>query len=329
MFGIISSGRCNREIYTRAEKAQAMAKVFGMVTTRASDDYTSVALESFFGHTPMEEADVFLLIDNDGGWSERHQPGADKRIELVLNPQPRSFAQNANEITRRAHLLDADAYILNNDIVFTPEWIGPLSIDLPAVITPTCNQNFQYQKGKLDLKPVMTLEEFQLAVDELPAVLSEHRTLHQEMIEAYKTNFFCVKIPPVVYRKVGLFDTRFGVAGGEDDDYCIRAYLHDFRVVVAQASYLVHFGGRATWSGPETREQWAAREQNFIRVFRKKWGPTLARFLLWRDPSVLAGDPSLQAAQQQGRIRGLMQEMARRDGIHLEEALEASPQLTS
>jgi GT2 family glycosyltransferase len=305
-----------------------MARVFGMVTTRASADYTTVATESFFRQTPMQ-TDAFLLIDNDGGWSERHESVADRRIEIVRNPEPLSFAQNANQIIGRAHLLDADAYILNNDIVFTQDWIGPLSAALPAVMTPTCNQNFQYQKGKLELKAVMTLEEFRLAADELPAVLSEHRGLHQQMIEAYKTNFFCVKIPPVVYRKVGLFDTRFGVAGGEDDDYCIRAYLHGFRVIVAQASYLVHFGGRATWSGPETRQQWAAREQNFIRVFREKWGPTLARFLLWRDPSVVSRDPSLQTAQQQAGIRGLMQEMARRDGIRVEDVLETSPCLES
>ena len=98
-------------------------------------------------------------------------------------------------------------------------------------------------------------------------------------------------------------------------------------MLVAQASYLVHFGGRATWSGPETREQWAAREQNFIRAFNDKWGQTLARFLLWRDPSVLGRDPSLQAVQQRGGIRALMQEMARRDGIRVQEVLAASPQL--
>jgi GT2 family glycosyltransferase len=160
-------------------------------------------------------------------------------------------------------------------------------------------------------------------------VLCEHRARHPEVIEAYKTNFFCVKIPTVVYRKVGLFDTRFGIAGGEDDDYCVRSYLLGFRVLVAQASYLVHFGGRATWSGPETREQWAARELNFIRAFKDKWGQTLARFLLWRDPLILAQDPSLRAVQQRGGIRALMEEMVRRDGIRVQDVLDSSPQLVT
>ncbi|HSZ54613.1 MAG TPA: hypothetical protein VK797_03070 [Tepidisphaeraceae bacterium] len=305
-----------------------MARTFGMVTTRASIEYTVVALETFFRHTRLETGDHFLLIDNDGGWQERQSlPG--HPIETQRNPQPRSFAENANEVIRRAQSINADAYVLNNDIVFTSDWAGPLSIDLPAVMTPTSNQNFQYRKGDLELKPVMTLASFQPAAAELPAVLCEHRARHPEVIEAYKTNFFCVKIPTVVYRKVGLFDTRFGIAGGEDDDYCVRSYLLGFRVLVAQASYLVHFGGRATWSGPETREQWAARELNFIRAFKDKWGQTLARFLLWRDPLILAQDPSLRAVQQRGGIRALMEEMARRDGIRVQDVLDSSPQLVT
>ena len=304
-----------------------MARTFGMITTRASCEYTAVALQSFFRHTRLEPGDQFLLIDNDGGWEQPHA-SVGYPIEVVRNPSPRSFAQNANEVIGRADRAGADAYVLNNDIVFTLDWAGPLNVDLPAVMTPTSNQNFQYRRGKLELKPVMTLSGFGLGPEELPAILSEHRGLHPEVIEAYKTNFFCVKFPPVVYRKVGLFDTRFGVAGGEDDDYCIRSYLHGFRVLVAQASYLVHFGGRATWAGPENREQWSARELNFIRVFKEKWGQTLARFLLWRDPSVLVRDPSLQAVQQRGGTRALMEEMARRDGIRIDQTLQASPRLS-
>jgi GT2 family glycosyltransferase len=295
-----------------------------MVTTSASTDYTIASLASFFRHTPFNAGDHFVLIDNDLSWRESW-PLDERTPELLVNPKPKSFAQNANEIIRRANARGADAYVLNNDIVFTPDWATELEADLPAVMTPTCNQNFQYRKGALELKPVMTMAQFEPGAGELPAVLAEHRARHTGMVEAFKTNFFCVKIPPVVYRKVGLFDTRFGVAGGEDDDYCIRTYLHGLGVLVAEASYLVHFGGRATWSGPETREQWAAREQNFIRVFQDKWGPTLARFLLWRDPSVLSRDPSLQAVQQQGGIRALFAEMARRDGIAIEQALVSSP----
>jgi GT2 family glycosyltransferase len=301
-----------------------MARLFGMVTTRDSGEYTVVALESFFRHTPIGAGDAVLLIDNDGAWNESSRGWP---VEVLVNREPRSFAENANEVIRRANRAGAYAYFMNNDIVFTAGWSEPLAVDVAAVMTPTCNQNFGYRRGKLELKPVMTLAEFEAGAGELEAVVAEHRQMHPEVIEAYKTNFFCVKIPPTVYRKVGLFDTRFGVAGGEDDDYCIRTYLHGLSVRVAQASYLVHFGGRATWSGPETREQWEARERHFIEVFREKWGPTLARFLLWRDASVVSRDPSLRAAEQRGGTRELMAELARRDGVNIQQVLASCPRL--
>jgi len=304
-----------------------MPRLFGMVTTRESGEYTGVALESFFRHTTMGVGDAFLLVDNDGAWNGAGHGEWEGRVEVVVNDQRRSFAENGNEVIGRAGRMGADAYFMNNDIVFTEGWSEPLAGNVAAVMTPTCNQNFGYRRGKLELKPVMTLAEFEAGKGELEGVVAEHRRMHPEVVEAYKTNYFCVKIPPVVYRKVGLFDTRFGVAGGEDDDYCIRTYLNGFSVRVAQASYLVHFGGRATWSGAETREQWAARERNFVEVFRCKWGETLARFLLWRDGLVIGWDPAFGEAQRRGGIRGLMMEMARRDGVNVEVVLESWPRL--
>ena len=139
-----------------------MPKLFGMITTQASSKYTVVALDSFFQHTPMESDDAFLLIDNDGGWKDpARSPREGRRFDVLVNPQPRSFAENANRVIQSANSLGADAYLLNNDIVFTPDWLSPVSTDLPAVMTPTCNQNFGYRRGKLELKPVMTLADFE------------------------------------------------------------------------------------------------------------------------------------------------------------------------
>jgi GT2 family glycosyltransferase len=300
----------------------AVARVFGMVTTRASAAYTLPALQSFFDHTPWQPGDAFLLIDNDAGFDNNLLVSSCAPVQLIVNPQPLSFAANANQVLRHAAQSNADAVFVNNDVIFTADWLTPVLSDAPAVVTPTSNQNYQYELDGLALKPVMTFEDYFGKESQLGMVVAQHRARHQGYVEAYKTNFFCVRIPPQVYLVVGLFDTSFGMAGGEDDDYCIRAYLHGFRVLVAVESYLLHFGGRSTWSGNETLEQWRAREKNFIGIFQKKWGPTLSRFLLYRDASILSSDPLLQLAQQRGGIAGLFTEMARRDGISIEEALK-------
>jgi GT2 family glycosyltransferase len=286
-----------------------------MVTTGASAAYTAPALESFFEHTPWQDGDVFLLIDNDAS-SDRSLivPWCDK-IRVVVNPHPLSFAANGNQVINHAAQSDSDAYFLNNDVIFTADWIAPLAAIETAVVTPTCNQNYQYQMADLELKPTMALADYLGREQLFRQVVAQHQLKHTGYVEAYKTNFFCVKIPPAVYQRVGLFDNRFGMAGGEDDDYCIRTYLHGYRVLVAIGSYLLHFGGRSTWSGPETLDQWREREQGFITAFQKKWGKLLCRFLFHRDASVVSNDPSLQAMQQQAGIGGLFKEMARREGI--------------
>jgi hypothetical protein len=90
-------------------------------------------------------------------------------------------------------------------------------------------------------------------------------------------------------------------------------------VLVAAESYLLHFGGLSTWRGHETPEQSKQRVQTFTASFRKKWGPTISDFLLWKptghDMSLLERDPSLQAIQQRAGIAGLFAEIIRRDGI--------------
>jgi len=51
-------------------------RVYAMVTTRASRDYTVTALRtvaalrSFFAHTPLDAGDHVCLIENDGDWTE-------------------------------------------------------------------------------------------------------------------------------------------------------------------------------------------------------------------------------------------------------------------
>jgi GT2 family glycosyltransferase len=295
-----------------------------MVTTCASAAYTAPALESFFEHTPWQDGDVFLLIDNDAS-SDRSLivPWCDK-IRVVVNQHPLSFAANGNQVINHAAQSKSDAYFLNNDVIFTADWIAPLAAIEAAVVTPTCNQNYQYQVGDLELKPIMTLANYLGREQLFRQMVEQHKSRHTGYVEAYKTNFFCVKIPPAVYQSVGLFDTRFGIAGGEDDDYCIRTPLQGFGVLAAIESYLLHFGGRSTWSGPETLAQWRERERSFTAIFEKKWGKLLCRFLFHRDASVVSNDPSLQAVQQREGIAGLFKEMARREGISVENVLSSA-----
>jgi O-antigen biosynthesis protein len=297
-----------------------MANVFGMITCRSSGRYTLPALRSFFDRTPWQEGDEFLLIDNDAAFDQTLVSTWGSKLKIIVNAKPESFASNANRILSRADSSSADAYVLNNDLMFTSNWLSPLAGVTAAVVTPACNQNFCYQLDGFVLKPLMVLEDYLGRERHLDRIVEGHSLQHtREYVQAYRTNYFCVKIPVAVYRSVGLFDSSNFQNGGEDDDYSVRAYLRGFRVVVAAESYLLHFGGLSTWRGGETPEEEKTRIQNFTASFRKKWGPTLSRLLLWnpqgRDVSILENDPSLQAIQQRAGIAALFAEIIRRDGV--------------
>ena len=89
---------------------------------------------------------------------------------------------------------------------------------------------------------------------------------------------YCVKIPPVVYRSVGRFDEQYGLAGWEDTDYIVRAYLKGFPLFFAMESFVLHFYGLSTWR-PEEPVSFpdAAESETPIGpvLFEKKWGPVI------------------------------------------------------
>ena len=94
--------------------------------------------------------------------------------------------------------------------------------------------------------------------------------------------FYCFKIPYNILVEVGSFDTSFGNGGGEDVDYRIRATLKGFDVNFLIDSYLLHFHGKSTWDGPETKDQIEDRNKLYIDVFFKKWGNDMTQIFIQR-----------------------------------------------
>lgn len=298
-----------------------LARVFAMVTTSGSASYTPHALASFFKHTPLRPEDRFYLIDNDGDYSASSYP----RCELVKNDVPRGFAENANWAIEHALSAEADLFFLNNDIILTAGWLDPLLDPSAGIVTPLSNREVQYAASVQILKNqhiaelfccsmTMGLEEYLGHEASLDAIVATHRRTSQGFLPVLALPFFCVKLPYAVMRAVGPFDTSFGRGGGEDYDYALRAHLASFPVHYALGSYVLHFGGKSSWSGVETPDQQRTREAHFRSVFRAKWGDALHDLILKEDASVIAGDATLVALQQRGDLQSIIRSlMARRE----------------
>ena len=300
--------------------------LFGMLHTRASAVYTYTALRTFFQHTPLFPDDRVVLIDNDGSF-DSERAGAEfgepalRRLTIMTNGTERGFAENANQLVRQALMGGAHLVLLNNDVVFSPHWLGLLAANDQAITSPLSNREVHYglstvvttsaRVAKVLLCGMpMDIEQYRGNEYGFLAVVETHQQEADGYWEVFVAPFFAVRIPHPVLTALGYFDESFGRAGGEDYDYCFRAHLGGFSVQYALKSYMLHFGGKSSWSGVESPEERRLREENFCAVFRRKWGERLFSLVLEENADVLQaleGTPAAQASDVRSKVQQLLE----------------------
>lgn len=282
------------------------SKVFGMVTTSKSASYTPHALSSFFEHTTLESGDQFLLIDNNGDY-DATQLVTHPLVDLCRNEQPRSFAANMNQALDLAMAKQADLYFLNNDLIFSAGWIEPLLLDQPEILSPLSNREVQFQTNDFVTTMSMMLADYLGQEKEFQVLASEYRKQANGYYNVAVLPFFCVKVPYSILKVVGRLDESFGKGGAEDYDYCLRAILAGFKIKYALTSYVLHFGGKSSWSGAETRAEQDERELLFRTMFAIKWGEALLRLFFFEDSTVLDAYPELKGEVERGNHKKIVQ----------------------
>jgi GT2 family glycosyltransferase len=288
--------------------------LFGMVTTAASRHYTPLALRSFFAHTPLGDGDHLLLIDNDGDFELPAGLRAE-RLTVVRPETPQGFATNGNLLLREARTRGADLFFMNNDLVFTAGWVEPLLADRRALLSPLSNAQVAGSAGAFSTQPCMDLDDYtghEAAVDAIAAQL-------RASAEGYRRTptvaFFCIRIPKAVYDVVGDFDEGFGRGGGEDRDYAVRAWIAGIPQEFALQSYVLHFQGRSTWRGAETRQQQQARDAQYAAAFLKKWGPALTHAFLRCDWNLFRTDPDIARRLDAGDYSAVVRQLRSRPSL--------------
>ena len=288
-----------------------MSNLFSMVTLRSSLDYTYCAIESFFKNTQLKEDDEFLLIDNDG--CELKNFYNNKKIKIIKNKFPLSFAGNANQSIDQALEKKKDLIFLNNDIIFTKDWFQPVNLNSKSISIPANNQIFPYVSdcGSLKIKPVMNLKDFNNSHELLNEIVKKHKEKYKLLTKAQSLlmGFFCFKIPNHIMNEVGHFDEVF-VHGGEDVDYRIRCAKKGYEVDYISQSYLIHFYGKSSWDGVETEEETKKRNKNNIQEFSKKWGKEMAQiFILRKDFQNIIVEKGLNEILEKGKYGDLIRKL--------------------
>jgi len=285
-----------------------MGNLFAMVTLNCSNAYTSYAIESFFKNTKLNNEDEFLLIDNDG--CELGKFSIYKKIQIIKNQKPLTFAENVNLAIDKAIKNEKNLIFLNNDIIFTKNWFKPLELNFESISIPVNNQLFPYQSdcGNLKLNATMNLEDFNKNYILLNSIVEKHIKKFEKLkkLQGLLMPFFCFKIPHKILKEVGYFDKIF-VCGAEDVDYRIRCAVKGFDVNFLLDSYILHFHGKSTWDGGETDEQIEKRNRLYTAAFLKKWGEEMTQiFIIRKNFSNILKANNLNDMFKQGKFRELI-----------------------
>ncbi len=278
--------------------------IFAMVTTGLSTEYTRLALDSFYQHTTLEPHERFILIDNDGGWSGSDYP----QFELQINEVPRGFSSNMNQMIERARTEKQHLIMLNNDLILSPNWLDALMVESESILSPLSNRELQYEFSGLNLGVVVELSHYLGQEDKFLRIVAEHRKRRVGLLNVLTLPFFCVKVPYLVHASVGLLDETFGLGGGEDYDYCLRAIEAGFKVKYCLNSYILHFGGKSTYT-VEVKAAQLGREHIFRERFKEKWGNKLYDLVLCDKLEIARDDPVLNDLVKTGDLKSLIERL--------------------
>jgi len=256
-----------------------MNHVFCFVSSANTENFSRLALYSFFKETKLETGDIFVFVNNDGTNAFRREYPIDIYIN---NKTPKSWATNFNKGLRIAKKFKKHFVVITNDIIFTKNWFEPLKQRDDAVLIPACNINYMYNAPGFKTSPCMQLEEYVGKEKYLEAIVDHHQKNFKfnDLQERIFMQLYLGRIPYQVHNEVGYFDYTFSNCGGEDMDFRIRCAIHGFKTMVANHSLTLHFHGKSSWDGSETTIEEEQRRAKYIDRSMKKWGLDLTEIFI-------------------------------------------------
>ena len=256
-----------------------MNHVFCFVSSANTEEFSALALKSFFNKTKLEKGDIFVFVNNDGTNSFRKEFPINVYIN---NKTPKSWATNFNKGLRIAKKLKKHFVVITNDFIFTDNWFEPLKQRDDAVLIPACNINYLYNAAEFKTSPCMQMEEYIGKEKYLDGIVQYHqaRFKFDDLKEKIFMQLYLGRIPYQIHDEVGYFDYTFSNCGGEDMDYRIRCAIKGYKTMIANHSLTLHFHGKSSWDGGETTEQEKIRREQYLERGVRKWGEDLTEIFI-------------------------------------------------
>lgn len=233
-----------------------MAKFDIIIPQWGNTDYTLNLLESIRDCTTDYR---IILIDNGTGagewdvfWSalEAMEDAGLPEVTLIRNKENLGFVKGANQ----GIATSTAPYVVlqNNDTIVEPGWLDKMveCFDDPDVglVGPVTELAASWQN-----KENIPKDWFQQPYREIGGMLA----------------FFSVVIKRDVITKVGYLSEEFGLGFGDDDDYCERAKMAGFKLILRTDVTVVHYH-RTTFK--KYVPNWEAEQRKNIQIFKRKYG---------------------------------------------------------
>lgn len=241
---------------------------------------TKPCLESLFRTTDIPSR--LIIVDNGSEAPVRQfltgvrPSGAIQEVVLLQNEANLGFPGGMNRGMRESRA--PYVCLLNNDLVFTPGWLGRMIAVVQAhpevgIVNPASSTFGQFPPAGMPM-------------DEYAGSLAAN---HDRYVEVGMCIGFCMLITREVVERLGVLTEEVERIFFEDEDYCMRAQTAGWRCAVAHASYVHHAEHRTVQKMGE-RERLFSRNKSWCEA---KWGPW-RRVAYPRFNDVKSGSPELR-----------------------------------
>ncbi|MBW7458986.1 glycosyltransferase family 2 protein [Paenibacillus sepulcri] len=226
-------------------------------------DLVQQAVASIRSYTSQQDTPYEIIVVDNGstdgtsGWCLQEQ------LAFISLPRNTGFPAACNKGLRFAR---GDCLmLLNNDVTVSHGWLAALLQALNSdgkigIVGPVTN----YASGKQQVDyPFHSMNEFH-------RVAKEVLTQSGEQVQpVHRLVGFCMLFGRTLYERIGELDERFSPGHYEDDDYCFRARMSGYSLLMCR-NVFVHHQGSASFKRGDSMELQRLVEQNRQR-FIDKW----------------------------------------------------------
>ncbi len=229
-------------------------------------EITKQALQAILDHThrPLE----IIIIDNGSDTEARAaiddflrlHPATARVIHNETNKGYPAACNQGLQVSQGRYQV-----LMNNDVLVTPYWasrmMAAFSLDAGiGAVGPRTNYVYSAQLVRDCNYTGATLNEWAERWHAINAGTLRTTT---------KLIGFLMMIRREMLDRIGGFDLVFGLGNYDDDDYCLRARLAGYQLLIADDVFVHHYGSLSFNKNPATFSELLAKNRE---VFASKWG---------------------------------------------------------